>query len=165
MSERGRRRRTDRPARRLRRGGFSLGGLVAVNIIPLFASIAIAIGYFTGAISFRDVPEYVWWTGGGIAGSILLLSIFCWVLMPLVAGGAEAAQRSLGRTRRAMREGGAIGWVLRVPVLFVKGIIYLAFWGQTILVTALIIINVAAVAALMCMLLYEGYLIRGEGTG
>ena len=158
------RRRRER-GRRPRESGFSLGMLLAINIIPIFAGAAIAVAYYTGSIPFREVPRWTWWLGGGVFAGVFLLSILCWVFVPLLELGAEAAHDSIRRTLRAMREGGALGWVLRLPVLGMKGLVFAIFWSQTVLVTALIVLNVLVVFALVGVLIYQGFMIRSKDPG
>lgn len=143
------------PVRRApKRSGVTLGGFLAMNALPVIGGIVIAFLYYTGRITFREVPPVVLYLLGGMGAGIVLLSLLCWLLMPLLTGAQRAVHRSLGETARAMRKAGFFGRVGRAPIWLVTALLFLFFWIQTTATRALVALNIIALILLVGLLVW-----------
>lgn len=138
-----------------KRSGVTFGGFLAMNALPVIGGIVIAFLYFTGRITFREVPPGVLYLLGGMGAGIVLLSLLCWLLMPLLTGAQRAVHRSLGETARAMRKAGFFGRIGRAPIWLVTALLFLFFWIQTTATRALVALNIIVLILVVGLLVWE----------
>lgn len=125
---------------------------LAANALPLLGGSALAFLYYTGRITFKEAPPAMVHSAVATAVAILVLSLLCWILMPVVAGLRGAVQRSALGTRQRMRTGGAVMWLLRLPIWLVQELILIPLWAVSAATMLLILGNVLLALAMLLLL-------------